>query len=95
MAKSSSTSIIFILLLVCYIPSLESRKLLSMEQREGSSMGENLDLALLPNGPPPPSSPSGEGYAMANINGRLFTLHLPIINDRILASVPSPGVGHH
>lgn len=98
MAKSSTISLVFILLLVCYnIPSLESRKMLSMEKRDVSSMEESLDLALLPKGPPvPPSSPSGEGYAMVNINGKLFTLHLPSINDRVLTqSVPSPGVGHH
>uniref|UniRef100_F6H1X0 Uncharacterized protein n=1 Tax=Vitis vinifera TaxID=29760 RepID=F6H1X0_VITVI len=57
--------------------------MLSMEKRDVSSMEESLDLALLPKGPPvPPSSPSGEGYAMVNINGKLFTLHLPSINDR-------------
>lgn len=98
MAKSSTISLVFILLLVCYnIPSLESRKMLSMEKRDVSSMEESLDLALLPKGPPvPPSSPSGEGYAMVNINGKLFTLHLQSINDRVLTqSVPSPGVGHH
>ena len=97
MAKSSSSvPLIFILVLVLSISSLDARKLLSMEKKGGvSSMEESLILPSLPKGSTPPSSPSDKGYAMVNINGRLFSIHLPSIKDRMLGeSVPSPGIGH-
>ena len=43
------------------------------------------------------SSMDDEGHArVVNINGRLFTLHLPSINDHrmLTESVPSPGDGN-
>ena len=63
-------------------------------------MQESLELtSYLPKGPKPAfsSSSDDEDHALVvNINGRLYTLHLPSINDhRLLAqSIPSPGVGH-
>ena len=101
MAKSSSISLIFILILVCSTP-FEARKLLSLKKGEVSTVVESLDLTSLPKGLPPPHSSSGEddeGHAVVNINGRLFTLHhLPSINGRMVSdsgeSRPSPGVGH-
>ena len=102
MAKSSSISLIFILLLVYSTPAFEARKLLSLKKGEVSTVVESLDLTSLPKGLPPPHSSSGEddeGHAVVNINGRLFTLHhLPSINGRMVSdsgeSRPSPGVGH-
>ena len=98
MAKSSSPSVplTFILVLVLSVSALDARKLLSME-KEGrvSSMVQSLILASLPKGSTPPSSPSDKGHAAININGRLFHILIPRIEDRMLEeSVPSPGVGH-
>ena len=90
MAKSSSVSLIFILVvLFCSTPVLEARKILSLKKAEVSSlMEESLDFAS--------SSNDIEGhYPSVNNNGRLSTLHLPSIDHRMLPeSVPSPGIGH-
>ncbi|RVX03843.1 hypothetical protein CK203_021703 [Vitis vinifera] len=82
MAKSSSISLFFILVLVCSTPAFEARKVLSLKKGEVSSTEESLDLATLPKGPTPHSSSSDdEGHAVVNINGRLFTLYLSSNND--------------
>ena len=96
MAKSSSISLFFILVLVCSTPAFEARKVLSLKKGEVSSTEESLDLATLPKGPTPHSSSSDdEGHAVVNINGRLFTPYLSSNNDSMpQGSVPSPGVGH-
>ena len=89
MAKSSSVSLIFILVvLFCSTPVLEAR-ILSLKKAEVSSLMEkSLDFAS--------SSNDIEGhYSSVNNNGRLSTLHLPSIDHRMLPeSVPSPGIGH-
>ena len=56
MAKSSSISLIFILVLVCSTPAFEARKVLCLKKGEVSSMEESFDLASLPKGPTPHSS---------------------------------------
>ncbi|KAL6314538.1 hypothetical protein AAG906_026876 [Vitis piasezkii] len=85
MAKSSYISLFFILVLVCSTPAFEARKVLSLKKGEVSSTEESLDLATLPKGPTPHSSSSDdEGHAVVNINGRLFTLYLRSIKDRML-----------
>ncbi|OVA16140.1 hypothetical protein BVC80_8927g22 [Macleaya cordata] len=67
-----------------------------------SSLRDSLVLNALPKGSVPPSAPSKKGHAMININEKLFrtfattytTTPSPAHIDRILRSVPSPGVGH-
>ncbi|KAA8526749.1 hypothetical protein F0562_009022 [Nyssa sinensis] len=126
MARLSMLSLIFVLVLICYAsPSLEARKLLSMEKRKVPSLVDNLVLSALPEVTTPPSSPSAKEARKLmsmekgkvpslednlvlsalpkgttppspnakGLNGRLFTLHLGHI-DRLLQSVPSPGIGH-
>lgn len=56
------------------------------------SLEASLLLSALPKGYVPPSAPSKKGHEMI-VNEKLFVLHLASI-DRILKSVPSPGVGH-
>ncbi|KAJ9671415.1 hypothetical protein PVL29_025223 [Vitis rotundifolia] len=100
MAKSSLISLIFILVLVCSISTFEARKVLSLKKGEVSSMQESLKLtSSLPKGPKSAfsSSSDDEGHALVvNINGRLYTLHLPSINDHrlLVQSIPSPGAGN-
>ncbi|KAF8413711.1 hypothetical protein HHK36_001703 [Tetracentron sinense] len=78
---------------ICFVPTLEARKLLSMEtKKKALSLEDSLFLSALPKGTIPPSSPSKKGHAMI-INEKLFALPLASI-DRILRSVPSPGIGH-
>lgn len=95
MAQSTSISLIFIFALVCSTPAFEARKVLSLKKGEGevSTVVESLGLASPHRGLP--ALHSSSGHAVVNINGRLFTLHLPSINHRMLTeSVPSPGIGH-
>ncbi|KAK9093103.1 hypothetical protein Syun_028014 [Stephania yunnanensis] len=86
----------FVVLLGSFVPSTEARKLLR-------SIGENkvmtvpaledsLVLSALPKSTTPPSAPSKKGHLVI-IDEKLFAMHLATI-DRILRSVPSPGVGH-
>ncbi|KAF8391206.1 hypothetical protein HHK36_023508 [Tetracentron sinense] len=71
-----------------------ARKLLSTEKKKMKipSLEESLVLSALPKATIPPSSPSKKGHVML-VNEKLFILHLAG-TDRILRSVPSPGVGH-
>lgn len=104
MAKSSIPSVVpltITLVLILSVSGLEARKLLKMEMnKKGGSVSSmekisSLMLSSLPKGSTPPSSPSDKGHAVIHINGRLFHIHLPTIQDRMLGeSVPSPGIGH-
>ncbi|GLU18054.1 hypothetical protein SLE2022_343760 [Rubroshorea leprosula] len=80
--------IIFLFALIVHVPSSEARKIkvLSMERIRGVSfLKDGLVQCDLPKGTTPPSGPSHSGrHAMAT--GERI--------DRILGSVPSPGVGH-
>ncbi|KAL3520080.1 hypothetical protein ACH5RR_018229 [Cinchona calisaya] len=53
---------------------------------------EWLYLTSLPKGKVPASTPSNKGHSVT-IDEKLIARHLAAI-DRILRSVPSPGVGH-
>ena len=90
MAKSSSVSLIFILVvLFCSTPILEARKILSLKKAEVFSlMDESLDFASS-------SNDIESHYPSVKNNGRLSTLHLSSIDHRMLPeSVPSLGIGH-
>ncbi|PIA33895.1 hypothetical protein AQUCO_03900033v1 [Aquilegia coerulea] len=96
MAHPSYTFLILYLAIsICFIPSLEARKLLGMEIKVKdmvSSLEGSLVLSSFAKGKVPPSAPSQKGHLMI-VNEKLFTMHFASI-DRILRSVPSPGVGH-
>ncbi|CAK9134149.1 unnamed protein product [Ilex paraguariensis] len=70
---------------VCYAPSLEARKLLSIQTEEVPTLDGNRVLSPLPKGTTPLSSLSGKVHAVASDERQM---------DRVLQSVPSPGVGH-
>ncbi|KAL8460715.1 hypothetical protein ACS0TY_031507 [Phlomoides rotata] len=73
--------------------STHGRKLLTeVEQTNVPSREDRLYLTALPKGKVPASTPSKKGHA-ATIDEKLIARHLAAI-DRILRSVPSPGVGH-
>lgn len=57
-----------------------------------SSSQASLYLSSLPKGTVPASTPTKKGHSTI-VNEKLFARHLAAI-DRILRSVPSPGVGH-
>ncbi|KAK2975170.1 hypothetical protein RJ640_017383 [Escallonia rubra] len=66
----------------------DARKLLNAQDKKAPS----LYLVSLPKGKVPASTPSKRGHA-TTIDQKLIARHLAAI-DRILRSVPSPGVGH-
>ncbi|KDP21132.1 hypothetical protein JCGZ_21603 [Jatropha curcas] len=97
MARSSALALFFLLIIVStFVSNTESRKLLMTSKKEDSgsvsSSFASLVLGVLPKGTVPSSSPSRKGHATL-ANEQLFQRHLATI-DRILGSVPSPGVGH-
>ncbi|KAF8391205.1 hypothetical protein HHK36_023507 [Tetracentron sinense] len=88
MARLTIVLLIFLVVSPCFLPSLDARKLLSMEKKKKfPSLEDSLVLSALPKGTIPPSSPSKKGHAML-VNEKLFTLHLAG-TDRILRSVPN------
>ncbi|XP_059630086.1 precursor of CEP14-like [Cornus florida] len=94
MARLSTLGLFVILVLICYVPYLEARNLMSIESRRiVPSPEDTLVLTALPKSTAfPSSSPSGKGPAMV-IYEKLLSQHFSRI-DRILQSVPSPGIGN-
>ncbi|KAG6419265.1 hypothetical protein SASPL_121481 [Salvia splendens] len=74
---------------ILVVSSAEGRKLLM--KVENSNNG-SLYLASLPKGNVPASTPSKRSHA-TTFDRNLIARHLAALN-RILGSVPSPGVGH-
>ncbi|KAF8409100.1 hypothetical protein HHK36_005173 [Tetracentron sinense] len=95
MGRLCTVLLISMVVFVCFLPSLEARKLLISEEinkKKIPSLENTLVLSALPKGTTNPSSPSKKGHSMI-LNEKHFTLHLAKF-DRILQSVPSPGIGH-
>ncbi|CAH1448584.1 unnamed protein product [Lactuca virosa] len=84
------TCLALFIILVLFTSSSNGRKLLNT--REASPVEMSLYLTALPKGTVPASTPSKKGHA-STTDEKLITRHLIAI-DRILRSVPSPGVGH-
>ena len=86
-------SVVFFMLLVIFVSSTQGRKLLNLNENvKVPSTTDSLYLSALPKGTVPSSTPSNKGHA-ETIDEKLIARHLAAI-DRILRSVPSPGVGH-
>ncbi|XP_015875435.1 precursor of CEP14 [Ziziphus jujuba] len=95
MARLASLSLIlFMVVFASSAWSSEARKLLVIkdEEKRAPSMVDSLFLSALPKGNVPSSSPSHKGHAVV-VNEKLIARHLISI-ERILQSVPSPGMGH-
>ncbi|XP_031266121.1 precursor of CEP14-like [Pistacia vera] len=92
MASLSKTLLTFLLVAILYTSSLESRKVLSIEKMDvPSDLVDSLVPSALQKGSAT-FSPSGESYKVA-INEGLINRHIAR-DDRILKSVPSPGIGN-
>ncbi|GKU92394.1 hypothetical protein SLEP1_g6127 [Rubroshorea leprosula] len=95
MARVRALMLIFLVFFASFPTQLEGRKLLIAKQvneKEVPSLFRSLVLSALSKGTVPYSAPSKKGHATLD-NEKLFNRHLSSI-DRILRSVPSPGVGH-
>lgn len=92
MARGSMVSVTLIVVLVCYAPPVEARKLLKiMEEKtidRSSREAASVILNSLPKGSVPPSSPSKKGHANKVVAGQQFAGY------NVDGSVPSPGIGH-
>ncbi|KAJ4879930.1 hypothetical protein Rs2_36984 [Raphanus sativus] len=95
--------IVFAVIIVASPSPVSSRKLLEMKKQENLTVREEeknhmphvtktTTLTALPKGKIQNSAPSKKGYAVIS-NAKLRSRHLSTI-DRLLQSVPSPGVGH-
>ncbi|TXG66709.1 hypothetical protein EZV62_007984 [Acer yangbiense] len=97
MALLCKIALIFVLVTVFYIPSLEGRKVLNMENtKDDHPLVPEHNLVpshVLQNGPTPTPPPSSKSVQMAQNGQKMVTLHNAAI-DRFLESVPSPGIGH-
>ncbi|XP_052183386.1 precursor of CEP14-like [Diospyros lotus] len=95
MARSNLVFFIFCAVIFASLVShSHGRKLVAMQdggERVPPPVG-SLFLGALPKGTIPSSSPSKKGHA-AVIDEELIARHLASV-DRILQSVPSPGIGH-
>ena len=103
MARFGAVVFVFFFSFAAFMSNIEGRKLLmSTSARESNSNNwdkrrvgsfASLVLSTLPKGKvPSSSSPSKKGHATLD-NEQIFARHLASI-DRILRSVPSPGVGN-
>lgn len=91
MACTRKPFFILVLLLVCFNPSLEARKLGRMEKTNVFLKHSPVKTAI-PKRTSSTFSQTAKGHATV-INERPFSRY-PAKNDRNLQSVPSPGVGH-
>lgn len=98
----------FFMIFSCFASSMEARKLLRVQEMEkkmvpseekaeaetatAAAVDVSLYLNALPKGKVPASTPSDKGHEQI-IDEKLIARHLVAV-DRILRSVPSPGVGH-
>ena len=97
MASHKALLLILFVVFSSFLPSLDARKLLDMEEDSHNkksipALEASLVLTALPKGTVPASAPSKKGHAMV-VDEKLIARHLAVV-DRILRSVPSPGVGH-
>lgn len=89
---STSILLMFVLFLASFSSSMEARKLLNSHEVKKVANLRSLYLNALPKGTVPASTPSKKGHSYTT-DEKLIARHLAAI-DRILRSVPSPGVGH-
>ncbi|KAG2687938.1 hypothetical protein I3760_09G072300 [Carya illinoinensis] len=95
MARLSAMILFSLVVFAAFVSCLEGRKLLDLKQTEKRSvpaLRDSLILSALPKGTVPASTPSKKGHAVV-VDEKLIGRHL-ISTDRILRSVPSPGIGH-
>ncbi|KAL6546474.1 hypothetical protein OROMI_022195 [Orobanche minor] len=81
-------------LFVCaaLVPFINGRQLVEKNYVPPPPSADSLYMAALPKGTVPASTPSKKGHA-STVDQKLIARHLAA-TDRILQSVPSPGVGH-
>lgn len=97
MACSRLTRFVFLMILLSFVSGSSSRKLLQEQEfKEMAPPQPSLDakqfLTALPKGSVPASTPSRKGHS-TTVDEKLVSRHLAEL-QRILRSVPSPGVGH-
>ncbi|KAL3522547.1 hypothetical protein ACH5RR_015381 [Cinchona calisaya] len=100
MGRSGLLLFMYLIVLSNFVSCYRARKLLEVQVQKldrnmmppQPPLDERLYLNALPKGKVPASTPSKKSHSVT-IDEKLITRHLAAI-DRILRSVPSPGVGH-
>ncbi|KAK2384359.1 hypothetical protein P8452_39263 [Trifolium repens] len=100
MARSSSSLIVFLVLFSSLCSCFEGRKLVVGAEKQWKNMNkkpsikdDSLFLSALPKGTVPSSSPTKKGHAM-DVDEKLIERHLISMDQVLMISVPSPGIGH-
>lgn len=97
MAILNSVLLTLILVLFCFVQSLETSMLLSMGKDKAPSLEESSILSALHKGTVnPPSAPSDRGNSVVIPHGNLFSRQLGNVGNIVgrKKSTPSPGDGH-
>lgn len=100
MARSSFTFILYMITIASLVTTIYGRKLndnmheikKQKMQKPPPSRQDSLYLSSLPKGTVPNSAPTKKGHSLI-VDEKLIARHLAAL-DRILRSVPSPGVGN-
>ncbi|KAK1378548.1 Precursor of CEP14 [Heracleum sosnowskyi] len=105
MARSSVIFLLYLVTLASFVTTIHGRKLNnSMHENKKQqlqqqsypppppSSQDSLYLSSLPKGTVPSSAPSKQHHSFV-VDEKLIARHLAAL-DRMLRSVPSPGVGH-
>lgn len=108
MARSSVMFVLYLITLACLVTTINGRKLHnSMHENKKQQLQQqqkpypppppppsqdSLYLSSLPKGTVPNSAPTKKHHSFV-VDEKLIARHLAAL-DRILRSVPSPGVGH-
>ncbi|KAL1826868.1 hypothetical protein DCAR_0205804 [Daucus carota subsp. sativus] len=99
MPRSSFMFLLCLLTLASFVTTIHARKLhdhmreaKKKQQPPPPSVPDSLYLSSLPKGTVPNSAPTKKGHSLI-VDEKLIARHLAAI-DRILRSVPSPGVGN-
>ncbi|KAK2438285.1 hypothetical protein P8452_34001 [Trifolium repens] len=100
MALSSSSLLVFLVLFSSLCSCFEGRKLVVGSEKQWKNMNkkpslkdDSLFLSALPKGTVPSSSPTKKGHAM-DVDEKLIERHLISMDQVLMVSVPSPGIGH-
>lgn len=100
MARSSFVFVLYLLTLASLVTTIYGRRLndnmhetqKQKLQKPPPSARDSLYLSSLPKGTVPNSAPTKKGHSFI-VDEKLIARHLAAL-DRILRSVPSPGVGN-
>ncbi|XP_021773595.1 precursor of CEP13-like [Chenopodium quinoa] len=99
MARATAIILAFVLVgLTMFTPHIEAARMMFKETKKIPHFEASLLTNALPKGTILHSAPSDKGddeVVLSNMKKLFMTMYRTSNRDRVLQSVPSPGVGHH